>query len=59
MEPPVLLLLMYGQVFPATPAEKRIVHFRHVLEEPLDVGPLAAKFTLFADFARLDSASIV
>ena len=43
MPAPVVLLLLDGEVLAATAAEKRLMDLRHVLEEPLDVGPLTWK----------------
>ena len=35
------------------------MNLRHVLEEPLDVRPLAAQLALLPDFAGLDSSGVV
>ena len=39
----VLFLLMDGQVFAAAAAEQGLVDLRHMLEEPLDVGPFTCE----------------
>jgi len=52
-------LLVNGQIFPAATAEQGAVNFGHVLEEPLDVRPLAAKLALFAHLSGFDPAGVV
>jgi hypothetical protein len=47
------------EVLSAAPAEQRPVHLGHVLEEPLDVGPLAAQLALLPNLPRLDPAGVV
>ena len=59
MPPAMLLLLVDGKVLSAAAAEERLVHFRHVLEKPLDVGPLPAQLALLAHLAGLYTARVV
>ena len=59
MPPAMLLLLVDGKVLSTTAAEERLVHLRHVLEKPLDVGPLPAQLALLAHLAGLYTARVV
>ena len=51
--PLVFFVFMDGQVLAATPTEQRLVHLGHVLEEPFNIGPLAAELALLANFTAL------
>ena len=55
----VLLVLVDRQILAAASTEQGLVHLGHVLEEPLDVAPLAAQLALLAHLAGLDAARVV
>ena len=52
-------LFVYWKIVPAAAAEQGTVNFGHVLEEPLDVGPLAAELALLTHFPGFDPACVV
>jgi hypothetical protein len=48
-----------GQIFSTAPAKECSMHFRHVLEEPLDVRPLSTQLALLSNLAGFNSTSVV
>ena len=55
----VFFLLWNRKVFPAASAKQGLMNFRHVLEKPFYVRPLATQFALLANLSGFDTTGVV